>query len=184
MESSWSRLALKLGAFVDATPFTTSDSLPTLKRIMMEQGFEPYGTETLYNGQTGEMMEADIFMGPTYYLCMKHMVEDKINYRDTGPKTMLTHQPVEGRSAGGGLRVGEMERDALIAHGASAFIEESFMKRSDEHEVIFQPEAGVLDTTVLPNQESTVLRMPYAMSLFLHELEAMHISTRLAIAPS
>jgi DNA-directed RNA polymerase beta subunit len=133
---------------------------------------------------TGEQMEVEIFMGPTYYLCMKHMVEDKINYRDTGPKTMLTHQPVEGRSAGGGLRVGEMERDALIAHGAAGFIEESFMKRSDEHEVVFQPESGVLDTTVLPNQESTVLRMPYAMSLFLHELEAMHISARLAIAPS
>ena len=184
LEVSSTKIATTLGCLVDGTPFTSQNQMADYRQTMLRLGFEPYGNEILYNGMTGEQMEVDIFMGPTYYLCMKHMVEDKINYRDTGPKTMLTHQPVEGRSAGGGLRVGEMERDALIAHGASAFIEESFMKRSDEHEVIFQPEAGVLDTTVLPNQESTVLRMPYAMSLFLHELEAMHISTRLAIAPS
>jgi len=99
MESSWSRLALKLGAFIDATPFTTTDSIPTLKQVMMEQGFEPYGTETLYNGQTGEMMEADIFMGPTYYQRMKHMVEDKVNARSTGPRK-LADSPASGGSRG------------------------------------------------------------------------------------
>jgi DNA-directed RNA polymerase beta subunit len=170
-------LALKLGAFIDATPFTTTDSLPTLKQIMMENGFEPYGTETLYNGQTGEMMEMEIFMGATYYIRSKLMVEDKINYRDTGAKTLLTHQPLEGRSAGGGLRIGEMERDALIAHGVSGFIEESFMKRSDEHEVIFQKETGLLDST--GEGEVGVLRMPYAMSLYVKELESMHIRTNI-----
>ena len=105
------------------------------------------------------------------------MVEDKINYRDTGSRTLLTHQPLEGRSAGGGLRIGEMERDALIGHGASAFIQESFMKRSDEHDVLYQPDSGLLDTT----QEGAIetLKMPYAMSLFIKELESMHISTRI-----
>jgi DNA-directed RNA polymerase II subunit RPB2 len=150
-----------------------------MRTLLEKAGFHPQGHELLYNGHTGELMETEIFMGPTYYLCMKHMVEDKINYRDTGGKTLLTHQPLEGRSAGGGLRIGEMERDALIGHGAASFIEESFMKRSDEHEVIFQKEDGVLDSKQEANVDTTILRMPYAMSLMVHELEAMHISTKL-----
>ena len=173
MESSWSRLALKLGAFVDATPFTTSDSLPTLKRIMMEQGFEPYGTETLYNGQTGEMMEADIFMGPTYYQRMKHMVEDKVNARATGPRKLLTHQPLEGRADEGGLRIGEMERDALIGHGMAKFTQESMMDRSDAHTFQIDRETGQLDTS------RDMVNMPYCMGLYTRELESMHITVKM-----
>ena len=173
MESSWSRLALKLGSFVDATPFTTSESLPTLKRIMMEQGFEPYGTETLYNGQTGEMMEADIFMGPTYYQRMKHMVEDKVNARATGPRKLLTHQPLEGRADEGGLRIGEMERDALIGHGMSKFTRESMMERSDAHTFQINRETEQLDTS------RDMINMPYCMGLYTRELESMHITVRM-----
>jgi DNA-directed RNA polymerase II subunit RPB2 len=173
MESSWSRLALKLGAFVDATPFTTSDSLPTLKQIMMEQGFEPYGTETLYNGQTGEMLEADIFMGPTYYQRMKHMVEDKVNARATGPRKLLTHQPLEGRADEGGLRIGEMERDALIGHGMAKFTQESMMDRSDAHTFQIDRETGQLDTS------RDMIHMPYCMGLYTRELESMHITVKM-----
>jgi DNA-directed RNA polymerase beta subunit len=144
---------------------------------LAKNGFEPNGSDIMYNGMTGEMIEMEIFLGPVYYLRSKLMVEDKINYRDTGARTLLTRQPLEGRSAGGGLRIGEMERDALIAHGVSAFIEESFMKRSDAHEVLYQPSTGLLDST----QEGSVetLRMPYAMSLFVKEMESMHISARI-----
>jgi DNA-directed RNA polymerase beta subunit len=134
----------------------------------------------MYNGMTGEMMEMEIFVGPTYYLRSKLMVEDKINYRDTGSKTLLTRQPLEGRAAGGGLRIGEMERDALIAHGVSGFIEESFMKRSDEHEVLFQSGSGLLDSTQ-KDEPVDVLRMPYSMSLFVKELESMHVQSILNV---
>jgi DNA-directed RNA polymerase beta subunit len=158
---------------VDATPFTTSDSLPTLKRIMMEQGFEPYGTETLYNGQTGEMMEADIFMGPTYYQRMKHMVEDKVNARSTGPRKLLTHQPLEGRADEGGLRIGEMERDALIGHGMAKFTQESMMDRSDAHTFQIDRETGQLDTS------RDMVNMPYCMGLYTRELESMHITVKM-----
>jgi DNA-directed RNA polymerase II subunit RPB2 len=173
MESSWSRLALKLGAFVDATPFTTSESLPTLKKIMMEQGFEPYGSETLYNGQTGEIMEADIFMGPTYYQRMKHMVEDKVNSRSTGPRKLLTHQPLEGRADEGGLRIGEMERDALISHGMAKFTQESMMDRSDGAQFQLNKETGQLDTS------RDMVSMPYCMGLYTRELESMHITVQM-----
>jgi len=172
IESASSKLAPHLGAFVDGTPFTTKNRVQLLHHTLREQGFEPYGSEILYNGYTGEMMEAEIFMGPTYYQRMKHMVEDKINYRSTGPKKLLTRQPVEGRGDGGGLRIGEMERDALITHGMAKFTHESLMDRSDGVEMLFDAERGVLDTS------REKIQMPYAMTLFLHELESMNLSVR------
>jgi hypothetical protein len=82
---------------------------------------------------TGEQMQTDIYIGPTYYMRLKHMVKDKINYRARGPRTVLTRQTVQGRANDGGLRIGEMERDGVIAHGASAFLEQSLMLRGDEY---------------------------------------------------
>jgi hypothetical protein len=82
---------------------------------------------------TGEQIQSDIYIGPTYYMRLKHMVKDKINYRARGPRTLLTRQTVQGRANDGGLRVGEMERDGIIAHGISHFLEESMMVRGDEY---------------------------------------------------
>jgi DNA-directed RNA polymerase beta subunit len=101
------------------------------------------------------------------------MVEDKINYRDTGPKTLLTHQPTQGRSNEGGMRIGEMERDGLIAHGMSKFIRESFMERSDGATLEFDKEQGRIDTS------RDTVDMPYSMALFTQELESMHITPRI-----
>lgn len=176
LESMSGRIGNKLGALIDATPFTVQDQVKEYRELLEKHGFESNGSDIMYNGMTGEMMEMEIFVGPVYYLRSKLMVEDKINYRDTGARTLLTHQPLEGRSAGGGLRIGEMERDALIAHGVSAFLDESFMKRSDGTEVLYDPETGLLDSTA-----NTELRMPYSMSLFVKELEAMHIQPRIQI---
>jgi DNA-directed RNA polymerase III subunit RPC2 len=115
------------------------------------------------------MMEADVFMGPIYYQRLKHMVEDKINYRDTGPKKLLTRQPTQGRGDEGGLRIGEMERDALVSHGVSKFLTESMMERSDKATFQFDKEHGRLDTS------RDRIDMPYSMALFSQELEAMHV---------
>ena len=106
------------------------------------------------------------------------MVEDKINYRSTGPRTLLTHQPLEGRANDGGLRIGEMERDSLLAHGISAFLTESMMLRSDAHDFLFQPETGLLDAN--PDYPVETVNMPYSMGLFLHEIESMHIQVKLS----
>jgi DNA-directed RNA polymerase II subunit RPB2 len=173
LEAGSNKLGVHLGSFIDATPFSTEKRIPDLKKALMDAGFEPYSHEVLYNGMTGEQMEADIFMGPIFYQRLKQMVEDKINYRDTGPRTMRTHQPTGGRSNEGGMRIGEMERDSLLAHGMSKFIEESFMKRSDAHEFLFDKEQGVIDTS------RDTLEMPYAMGVFLQELECMHIVPRI-----
>lgn len=178
IETMSTKVGTHLGTLVDSTPFSTQGRVEEMKDLLLKTGYHPYGHEVIYNGQTGEMMETEIFMGPTYYLRLKHMVEDKINYRATGPKKLLTHQPVEGRSNEGGLRIGEMERDGLISHGLSKFLNESLMERSDKAELLFQPESGLLDSN--SELETSRVVMPYALGLIIHELESMHISVKLA----
>ena len=122
------------GAFGDCTAFVNTG--PKEKRfgaLLVNQGYHSSGSEILYNGMTGEQIQSDIYIGPTYYMRLKHMVKDKINYRARGPRTLLTRQTVQGRANDGGLRIGEMERDGIIAHGISHFLEESMMIRGDEY---------------------------------------------------
>jgi DNA-directed RNA polymerase II subunit RPB2 len=178
IETMSTKLGVHIGSLVDSTPFSTQNRLGEIKDLLLKAGFHPYAHENMYNGQTGELMEAEVFMGPTYYLRSKLMVEDKLNYRATGPKKLLTHQPVEGRANDGGLRIGEMERDGLISHGVSKFLNESLMERSDKTELLFKPDSGVLDAD--GEADNVILSTPYALGLTIHELEAMHISVKLA----
>ena len=177
VEGMSTKLGLETGSIIDSTPFSATNRVAEMKELLLKAGLHPYGHEIMYSGHTGEMMEMEIFMGPNFYIRSKLMTEDKINYRTTGPKKLLTHQPVEGRSNDGGLRIGEMERDCLITHGVSKFLNESLMERSDKTEILFQPESGLLDAN--PDLESVKLSTPYALSLIVHELEAMHISVKL-----
>jgi hypothetical protein len=98
-------------------------------------GYHSSGNELLYDGMSGKQIESEIFIGPTYYMRLKHMVKDKINYRARGPTTALTRQPVSGRANDGGLRIGEMERDSLVSHGMVDFVTESMMERGDKYKV-------------------------------------------------
>ena len=175
VESMATKLGVHMGSLIDSTPFTTQSRVPEIKKLLDKAGYHPYGHEMLYNGHTGEMMPVEIFMGPTYYLRLKHMVEDKINYTTRGPRKLLTHQPVEGRSAEGGLRIGEMERDAILSHGATKFLHESLMDRSDGTEVSFMPEMGVIDAR---GDTTSKLEIPYSLNVFTKELESMHISMK------
>jgi DNA-directed RNA polymerase II subunit RPB2 len=177
METMYGKICTEKGSLGDGTPYSHLP-LGNLREQLLSIGMHPYGNEILYNGQTGEMMEAEIFMGPTYYQRFKHRVEDKINYRSTGPRTLLTHQPLEGRANDGGLRIGEMERDSLIAHGISNFLNESMTLRSDAHEFLFQPETGLLDAN--PEYPTSMVPIPYSMGLFIHEIESMHIQVKLS----
>lgn len=101
-----------LGCYGNATPFTEM-SVKKISSLVTKCGFEAHGNEVLYNGRTGQQMNMNIFIGPTYYQRLKHMSSDKIHSRSTGPYVMLTRQPSEGRSRDGGLRFGEMERDCF-----------------------------------------------------------------------
>ena len=128
------KAGVNYGAFGDCTAFINEGPKDELfGKLLTSAGYNKTGTELLYNGMTGEQLESNIYIGPTYYMRLKHMVKDKINYRARGPRTMLTRQTVQGRANDGGLRIGEMERDGVIAHGLSKFLEESMMNRGDEY---------------------------------------------------
>ena len=134
VESLFGKACAIYGGFGDCTAFQVKGSnYATYGPMLTNAGFHSSGKQLMYNGMTGTQIEADIYMGPTYYMRLKHMVKDKINYRARGPNTNLTRQPVQGRANDGGLRIGEMERDGVLAHGMSYFLNESFMVRGDEY---------------------------------------------------
>jgi hypothetical protein len=134
VESLLGKACCEYGGFGDCTAFANKGpNEDVYGRMLVKAGFSASGNQILYNGMTGEQLFSDIYIGPTYYMRLKHMVKDKINYRALGPRTMLTRQTVQGRANDGGLRIGEMERDGVMAHGASAFLNESFMIRGDEY---------------------------------------------------
>jgi DNA-directed RNA polymerase II subunit RPB2 len=135
VESLFGKVCTSYGAFGDCTAFQVKGSnYSTYAPLLVKAGFNSSGNQILYNGMTGEQLGADIYIGPTYYMRLKHMVKDKINYRARGPNTVLTRQPVQGRANDGGLRIGEMERDGVLAHGMSYFLNESFMVRGESKE--------------------------------------------------
>ena len=185
MECIFGKICVRKGTLGDGTPYSHL-KVEELRSQMLEMGMHPYGNEILYNGQTGEMMKAEIFMGPTFYQRLKHMVIDKKHSRARGPIVSLTRQPCEGRSRDGGLRVGEMERDCMISHGAAAFTKERLMDVSDPFTTgicktcgtlaIVNPQEGIYSCGSCGNQTDFVQKtIPYAMKLWMQELEAMHI---------
>ena len=126
------KVAASLGAIADGTAFTDDGRLTKQLNSALEQlGFEKFGNEIMYDGTTGKQHVVDMFIGPIFSMRLKHMVEDKWNARGKGRREQKTHQPTGGRGAQGGLRIGEMERDAILGHGISAFTNESYMLRSD-----------------------------------------------------
>jgi hypothetical protein len=133
------------GGFGDCTAFNNKGSkIGVFGELLPKVGFHSSGNEILYNGMTGEQIATEIFIGPNYYMRLKHMVKDKINYRALGPRTALTRQPVSGRANDGGLRIGEMERDVVISHGATNFLSESMMERGDKYQVAICNTTGML----------------------------------------
>lgn len=185
MESVLGKSCALEGTFGDATPFTSSSvgvANELCDRLGMNE-FERTGTEPLYNGMTGEFM-GDVFIGPVYYQRLKHLVSEKIHARAQGPNATMTRQPLEGRSREGGLRFGEMERDCIIAHGASRFLKERLFEQSDPYNAMICEECGNFATSATKCKSCNTdkiakVHMPYVSKLVIQELNAMMIKCKI-----
>ena len=181
----------ELGCVGDATAFNRIN-VNDISGILESQGFEGTGNEVLYSGFNGEQMKTSIFMGPTYYQKLKHMSSDKIHSRSGGPVVSMTRQPSEGRSSHGGLRFGEMERDCMIAHGASAFLKERLMDVSDKYSVYVCNQCGLLANADTKKKMYSCKKcnnygdfskcyIPYSCKLLFQELQCMSIYPRIQL---
>jgi len=177
------------GSYMDGTTFDAV-SEKELRKILKTYGFRENGVETFYNGVTGEEFKARIYVGSMYYLKLKHMVANKIHSRAGGRVQLLTRQPLEGRAQGGGLRLGEMEKDCFVAYGASLLLKERF--DSDKTVLYVCEECGLLSVyDVFKNRPTcprcgskavvTKVEMSYAFKLLLDELKSLCIYPRLIL---
>jgi DNA-directed RNA polymerase II subunit RPB2 len=186
-------LCCKRGERGDATMFRDT-SLEHICDELEKEGYDRHGRVKLYNGFTGEEFPSLVFVGPTYYQRLKHMAADKDHARSRGPVHILSRQPTEGRSRHGGLRTGEMERDAIIAHGASEFLKDRLLDNSDPSTLTVCGKCGLL---ACPSANGTKIRnknpfckvcdsgdhvqtmnSPFTFKLLLQELQAMNIGVK------
>ena len=200
-ETVLGKVLLELGMFGDGTSFGDLD-IKTICNELQKVGYESYGNEVMYNGFTGEQMETNIFIGPVYYQRLKHMVNDKQHSRSIGPMVNLTRQPAEGRSRDGGFRIGEMERDVMIAHGMSRFCRERLYDVSDKYSthvcgkcgmIACYNDLGMKQQTKFAKSDMSIhlcrtcgnmtdfakVEIPYAYKLLAQELQTINIVPRI-----
>jgi len=198
-ETLLGKVLLELGMFGDGTSFGNLD-VATIAKELQNLGYESYGNELLYNGLTGEQLETSIYIGPVFYQRLKHMVTDKQHSRSIGPMVNLTRQPAEGRSRDGGFRIGEMERDVMIAHGISRFCRERMYDVSDKYSTHICNKCGMIaafndgkknrmyDTadfsvhtcnTCDNHSDFSKVEIPYAYKLMSQELQTINVVPRL-----
>jgi len=176
------------GRTIDATAFS-GEKIEDLEKQLLELGFRFDGKETLYDGLTGKPLEAKIFIGNMYYLKLRYMVGNRIQVRASGKIALLTRQPVEGRAKGGALRLGEMEKDAIVAHGASLLLKERF--GSDNVIIYVCPQCGAIGIKdrirkkeicpICGQVDLEPIEISYASKLLFEELSALHLFPHLIL---
>jgi DNA-directed RNA polymerase II subunit RPB2 len=199
-ETLLGKVLLELGLFGDGTSFGDLD-IKTISEELQRMGHESYGNEVLYDGLTGEQLESNIFIGPVFYQRLKHMVNDKQHSRSIGPMVNLTRQPAEGRSRDGGFRIGEMERDVMLAHGMSRFCRDRLYDASDKYSVYICKKCGMIAAYNDGNSQSRMytkddftthscntcnnttefsrVEIPYAYKLMSQELQTINVACRI-----
>ncbi len=192
LESLAGDIAVKTGKPFDGTAFESKDWLEELVNTAKKLGLNYYGEKVLFDGKTGKRLSTHVLMGPVYYQRLKHLAKDKLHARARGKVTLLTLQPTEGKARGGGLRLGEMERDALLGQGVSQFLRERFVDSSDGVDVYVCRKCGSIgyynskrkrwECPIHKDRgEMYRLRLPYAFILLINELMSLAIKVKLNI---
>jgi len=190
LESVFGKVATLDGKCRDSTAFAHDETeIHDVYQSLHKFGFNRHGSDMLINGMTGKQMQYAIFIGPTYYQRLKHMVDDKIHSRGKGPVQILTRQPVEGRARDGGLRTGEMERDAMISHGSSLFMKDRLFYNSDAYRVHVCTLCGLIVTGDIKNKcffcksccspKVKQITLPFATKLLFQELMSIGATPRI-----
>ena len=191
MESVCGKAASFRGKRFDGSAFV-GEKMDEVKAVMDEHNFKYSGKEIMYDGRSGKAFPVDVFIGVVYYQKLHHMVADKIHARARGQVQMLTKQPTEGRARGGGLRFGEMERDCLIAYGASMILKDRLLDESDKSDIFVCERCGLVAYHDV-KQRKYVCRVcgdkakvssvsvAYAFKLLLQEMQSLNIAPRLLI---
>ncbi|MFA5953438.1 MAG: DNA-directed RNA polymerase subunit B'' [Candidatus Pacearchaeota archaeon] len=179
------KLGCAKGEVIEGTAFS-GESKQSIENQLIDLGFRYDGKETMYHGITGKRMISKIFVGNLYYLKLKYMVGNKIHGRASGKVALLTRQPIEGRSRGGALRLGEMEQQALVAHGASLLLKERY--DSDKVVLPICSKCGsiAIDDNIrnkkichqCGSEEVEPIEVSYAFKLLVEELQGLHINTQ------
>lgn len=191
METVLGKASCLSGELGDSTPFcyipNTLDIASHICNQLKKHGMkEEHGWEYMRNGMTGKRFKVKVFMGPTYYQRLKHMVSSKIHARATGKVTSMTRQAREGRSREGGLRFGEMERDCIIGHGTSRFLRERLYDVSDPYTLTICIDCGYtvlnhLQCNKCGSNNIKKIYIPYAAKLFKQELTALGLKIKFGI---
>ena len=191
MESITGKAAAQRGKKVDASAFV-GEKMEDVKGVMKDAGFEYSGKEIMYDGKTGKQFPVEVFIGVVYYQKLHHMVADKIHARARGQVQMLTKQPTEGRARGGGLRFGEMERDCIIAYGASMILKDRLLDESDKSDIFVCERCGLVAyhdvkqrrfycRVCVDKGKVSSVSVAYAFKLLLQEMSSLAIAPRLLI---
>ena len=191
MESVTGKAAAVRGKQFDGSAFV-GEKMDVVKGILDKAGFKYSGKEKMYDGRTGKSFLVDVFIGVVYYQKLHHMVADKIHARARGQVQMLTKQPTEGRARGGGLRFGEMERDCLIAYGASMLLKDRLLDESDKTEVLVCEKCGLTGFHDARKRKFVCAQcgdsapissvsVAYAFKLLLQEILSLNIAPRLKL---
>ena len=176
------------GRYVDGTLFE-GEKETDLRKELLDLGFREDGTEVFYDGRTGKQMLAKIYVGNMYYLRLRHMVANKMQARARGPIQLLTRQPTEGKAKEGGLRLGEMEKDTLIAHCASLLLKERFdadrivMPVCEKSGLMgfydFRKNGRSISPLYGDNSDMSDIEMSYAFKLLLDEVRSLGLYAKL-----
>jgi len=191
MESITGKAAAMRGRKVDASAFV-GEKVDEVKSVMKDAGFKYSGKEIMYDGRTGKQFPVEVFIGVVYYQKLHHMVADKIHARARGQVQMLTKQPTEGRARGGGLRFGEMERDCIIAYGASMILKDRLLDESDKSDIFVCERCGLVAYHDIKQRrfycrvcdkkgKVSSVSVAYAFKLLLQEMSCLNIAPRLLI---
>lgn len=196
IEGIAAKLAATKGAYGDATIFKKVD-LQAIGDELEKYGFDRHGTEQMFNGMTGEYMDCEIFITPCYYQRLQKFVIDEVYSISTGPTCAITRQPLDGKANKGGLRIGEMEKDCIISHGASHFLMEKFRDDSDGFDIYV---CRTCSKRPVVNEDENIqicktcesaglsadvvkVRSTWSSKLFMQELESCNVGVQLSVEP-